>query len=225
MASIAAILLAAGESTRMGEPKPLLPWRGQTLLEHQVAALASAGASRTVVVLGHESGKLESLLKDRAGVQWVYNRDYREGKTTSIKVGLRALRQPRDGSPSATLGTCSGILTEEAILLLNVDQPRSAGILRQVMGLHRSGGTAGSQGRRRLITVPTYRGKGGHPIIVSTSLMAELEQISEVTQGLKAVIRRHKADTQRVDIDSPEILLDLNTRQDYQKALDMSGST
>ena len=92
MASIAVLLLAAGESTRMGELKALLQWQGKTLIEHQVAALASAGVSRTIVVLGHQSERLESLLKDRAGIYYVYNPDYRQGKTTSIKAGLRALK-------------------------------------------------------------------------------------------------------------------------------------
>ena len=119
---------------------------------------------------------------------------------------------------------------EEAILVLNVDQPRSAGTIRQVMELHLTplypplpkvdlGGSL--PGRTCLITIPTYRGKGGHPIILSTSLMAELMDISEDSLGLKAVVREHEGETQRVEIDSPEILLDLNTPKDYQKALEM----
>ena len=231
MASIAVLLLAAGESTRMGELKALLQWQDKTLIEHQVTALASAGVSRTIVVLGHQSERLESLLKDRAGVYYVYNPDYRQGKTTSIKAGLRALKSPP--VPPLTKGGKGKVGStppEEAILVLNVDQPRSASTIRQVMELHLTplypplprGDLGGSSpGRTFLITIPTYRGKGGHPVILSTSLMAELMDISEDALGLKAVVRKHEGETQRVEIDSPEILLDLNTPQDYHKALEM----
>ena len=215
MARIAALFLAAGESTRMGQPKALLPWHGKTLLQHQVTALSSAGVSRIVAVLGHQSETLESLIKGQSGVQCIYNPHYQQGKTTSIKAGLSALRQAWDGSIEAG--------EEEAILVLNVDQPRSSDIIRRTMELHiPSGGNL--PGHNYLITIPTYRGKGGHPIILSTSLLAELLEISEETQGLKTVVSVHKGDTQRVEIDAPEILLDLNTPQDYREALKMFTS-
>ena len=208
MASIAALLLAAGESTRMVELKALLPWHGEALLEYQVAALSSAGLIRTMVVLGFQSERLKAVLKGHGGVQHTHNPDYQEGKTTSIKAGLRALGQVKDSS---------GL--EDAVLILNVDQPRSANIIQRVMELHLCP-SGGPSGPTYLITVPTYQGKGGHPIIVSTSLIAEIMDISEDTLGLKAVVYKHKIETQRVEIDSPEILLDLNTPQEYRNALD-----
>ena len=217
---MAALLLAAGESTRMGELKALLPWHGRPLIDHQISALASAGVSRTIVVLGHQSERLKSLLENRSGTSCVYNPDYRQGKTTSIKAGLRTLKAP--SIPLATSGQAEigCVIQEESVLIMNVDQPRSANTIHRVMGLHRQ---ANSSERTCLITIPTYRGKGGHPAILSTSLMAELMDISEDTLGIKAVIRRHAEETQRVEIDSPEILLDLNTPQDYKKALAMSS--
>ena len=221
MASIAGLLLAAGESTRMGEPKALLPWQGKTLVEHQVAALTSAGLSQIVTVLGHQSERLEALLRGWAGVRCIYNPDYQQGKTTSIMAGLRALCQSWDGSPSATHETGPGTSQEEAILLLNVDQPRSADTIRRIMELHFRKSRGGFPVESCLITIPTYQGKGGHPIILSTSLMSELVEISEQTLGLKAVVLKHEGETQRVEIDSPEILLDLNTPKDYQMALEM----
>ena len=212
MPDAAALLLAAGESIRMGEGKALLPWQGKTLIEHQVASLASAGVSRTIVVLGYQWEKLEPLLKDQPTVEWVYNPDYSQGKTTSIKAGLRALQR---------IAGLPGVPQEDAVLVLNVDQPRSSETIHRIMRLHSHGGI-GSHAASYLITVPTYGGRGGHPIILSTSLMAELVDISEDTLGLKAVTRRHERETQRVEIDSPEILLDLNTPQDYQEAIEAS---
>ena len=214
MASIAALLLAAGESTRMGELKALLQWQGNTLIEHQIAALASAGVSKTVVVLGHQSEKVESLIKDVARVQCVYNPDYRQGKTTSIKAGLRALRQVWESDP--------GTPREEAVLVLNADQPRSADTIRRLVELHLRP-QAGLPEQPSLITIPTYQGKGGHPIILSTSLMPELMGISEDSLGLRDVVRRHSSKAQRVEIDAPEVLLDLNTPEDYHKAQEILG--
>ena len=200
MPTTAALLLAAGESTRMGELKALLPWHAKPLLVHQVDSLLSAGVSRVIVVLGHQPEKMEPLIAAHPGVESVRNPDYLQGKTTSLKAGLRALVRCRaDAAPRL----------EDAVLILNVDQPRSSETVRCVLNHHRD-----------LITVPTYRGKGGHPVLVSTSLMPELLEISEEDMGLKAVIRRHEDRVQRVEIDSPEILLDLNTPEDYRDALE-----
>ena len=209
MASIAALLLAAGESTRMGELKALLPWHGETLFQHQVNALSSAGILLTIVVLGHEAERLQSLLELRPGLRCVYNPDFRQGKTTSIKAGLRSLCEDKDSCPRPG--------GDVAILVLNVDQPRSAETIRQIITLHFSG--SGPAGPTHLITVPTYQGRGGHPLVLSTSLIPELIEISEDSLGLKTVVRRHVADTYRVEIDRPEILLDLNTPNDYRTAL------
>lgn len=221
MATIAALLLAAGESTRMGELKALLPWHGRPLIEHQVSALATAGVSRTIVVLGHQSERLESLLADRSGIQCVFNPDYKQGKTTSIKAGLHALKASSTPPAAGEPGEAVRLLPEESILILNADQPRSADTIRRVKEMHRR---ADSSKRTYLITIPTYGGKGGHPIILSLSLTDELMDISEDTLGVKDVVRRHGEETQRVEIDCPEILLDLNTPQDYQKALEMPSS-
>ena len=211
MANVAALLLAAGESTRMGEPKALLPWHGRTLLEYQVASLRSAGISRAIVVLGHKSDLLCAMLEGLAKIESVYNPDYRQGKTTSVKAGLRGLQRPEDDRPGHR---------ETALLILSVDQPRSPDTIRRIMQQHEDlSRSRAPSGQPYLITIPTYGGKGGHPLVISTLLLAELMEISEDTRGIKAVVRRHAAETQRVEIDAPEILLDLNTPEDYHRAL------
>ena len=70
------------------------------------------------------------------------------------------------------------------------------------------------------ITIPTHGGKGGHPILISAELLPELAEIEEVSQGLKAVVRRHEEATERFDLDDPSLLWDLNTPEQYQNALD-----
>ncbi len=200
MADTAAILLAAGESRRMGRLKALLPWRGTTLLAHQVSALLEAGAGRVVVVLGHQVERLEPEIRGITGVTWAVNPDYAQGKTTSIKVGLSALG-PEDPA---------------AVLILNVDQPRSPETIRDLILRHYAGGS--------LITIPTYRGKGGHPILVDPALLPELRSISEEALGVKAVVRAHEDSTYRVEMATPEVLWDLNTPGEYREALTAEGS-
>ena len=199
MPSAYAILLAAGESSRMGQLKALLPWRGRPMLQHQTAALLDGGADGVVAVLGHRADELRPLLDGRPGVSWTLNPDYRQGKTTSIKAGLSAL----DGN------------AVDDILLLNVDQPRSAGDVARILESHRAADCA--------VTVPEYRGKGGHPIVLSAALLPELRQISEETQGIKAIVRRRPEAVNRIALDNPEILLDLNTPEQYRAAAGATG--
>lgn len=199
MSAAWAILLAAGESSRMGQLKALLPWRGKILLEHQIDALLEGGADRVIVVLGHRADELRPLVEGRSGAAWVLNLDYMQGKITSIKAGLSAI-------DSAEV---------DAVLLLNVDQPRSSADVSAVLAAHRM-----SQCE---VTVPEYQGKGGHPIALSASLLPELLWIDEETQGIKAVVRRRAESVQRLPLDNPEILLDLNTPEQYRQALAATG--
>lgn len=194
MDRISAILLAAGESTRLGEVKALLPWQGQTILQRQIEALTQAGAVDIVVVLGHQAERLAPLVKTMPRVKVVRNAHYREGKTTSIKAGLKAV-DPASGT----------------ILILGVDQPRSAATLAALLEHHRGAGA--------LITIPVYRGQGGHPAVFSASLIPELMVITEEQAGLKAVVYRPGREIERVEMPSMEVLLDINTPQDYERAL------
>ena len=201
-----AILLAAGVSRRMGTLKALLDWGGRFLIVHQIVALREAGADEVVVVLGHRADELQARIgvnSDVYGVgnvRCVLNPDYAEGKTTSIKTGLRNV-SAADAGP---------------ILFLNVDQPRSAATVGRVLQAHRDGNGA-------LITIPTCNGKGGHPIAVSRTLYDELLGITEATQGMRAVTERHKSETQRVELGAPELLWDVNTPEQYRAALAAAG--
>ena len=199
-----AVLLAAGVSRRMGTLKALLDWQGRSLIIHQIVALREAGADEVVVVLGHRSDELQARIGANRDVynlgmvRCVVNDDYAQGKTTSIKTGLWALGPSSD--PDA------------AIMMLNVDQPRSSEIIKRTLQAHRDGNA-------NLITIPTYGGKGGHPIVVSRRLYAELIAIDELTQGMRAVTERHRDATQRVELGAAELLWDVNTPEQYQAAL------
>ncbi len=176
----------------MGTPKPLLPWRGRTLVEHQVACLLDGGCDEVVVVLGHAADQVAPLVRGE-GVRAVVNADYRLGKTTSIKAGLASV----DNSDSA-------------ILLLAVDQPRTAAIVGKVVRAHLDAGA--------LITSPRYRGRGGHPLVFSAELLPELERITEENQGIREVFEAHRSDVLEVHLDDPMLRLDLNTPEAYADA-------
>ena len=197
MAGVSAILTAAGESRRMGRPKPLLPWRGKTLVEHQIGALFDGGVSEVVVVVGHEADAVAERIAG-TGARWVVNPDYLQGKTTSIKAGLQVISADAN-----------------AILLLAVDQPRTDSIVSAVVRAHVSGDC--------LITSPRYDGHGGHPLIFDAALRDELAAISEEKQGIREVFQAHRDSVQEYALDDPMIRLDLNTPEAYEDALGRYG--
>ncbi|MCH7488948.1 MAG: nucleotidyltransferase family protein [Chloroflexi bacterium] len=194
----AAILLAAGESARMGRPKPLLPWGEATLIEYQVQELRAAGVEDIVAVLGHEADAVRPRVP--AGARIVVNEAYREGRASSLRAGAKAL----DDSASP-------------IVVLNVDQPRPRDLLRTLLAAHGEAGAA--------ITLPVYEGKRGHPVIVDGSLLAELRNASEEDRGLRGIIAAHDDDVHEVEVQSSIARLDINTPADYERALAAFGLT
>jgi CTP:molybdopterin cytidylyltransferase MocA len=199
--NFAAVLTAAGESTRMDRPKQLLEWHGVPLIQYQVRQLLSTSANEIVVVLGCEAEQLRPLVAEAqdSRIQVVVNDDYLDGKAASIKCGLRSIERAPD-----------------AVMLLAVDQPRPAPILQRLVDEHLEGGN--------LISVPSHRGKHGHPPVFSGALLAELQGITEEGRGLLEVIDRHRAELREVDIEDVIVLTNLNTPEDYDRALELLSS-
>ena len=206
-----AILLAAGASRRMRSLKALLDWQGRPLIIHQITALRQAGAAEVVVVLGYRADELQARIGVNSevyaagGVRCVTNKDYARGKTTSIIAGVNIIDGVND------------LATAGPIILLNVDQPRRPNTIRRILDAHQSRPDA-------LITIPTYGGKGGHPIVVSRTLRPEMLALTEGTQGMRALTERHRDATQRIEMDAPELLWDVNTPEQYRAALAAAGA-
>lgn len=141
---ISAIVLAAGQSTRMGEQnKLLLPFRGTTLIEHMVDVVTRSPVGETLVVLGHEAERVRPLLAGRP-VRVVDNADYAEGQASSIRAGLAQV------SPGA-----------RGVMVCLTDQP-----LLEPADLERL--IAAFEGARdRSIVVPLHRGQRGNPVLFS----------------------------------------------------------
>jgi molybdenum cofactor cytidylyltransferase len=188
----AAILLAAGESARMGEPKPLLPWGERTLIEYQLEELTGCGVDEIVVVLGYEAERVRPLAV-AGGARVVLNQAYRRGRASSLRAGVSVLQDDVD-----------------AVLVASADQPRPRTLLRHLLDVHRNGTAQ--------ITIPTYEGRRGHPTVVAGALMAELRTVEEKNLGLRGLLERHVAAVHGVPVPSPLVLLDLNTPEEYERA-------
>lgn len=195
---LAAIVLAAGESTRMGQPKALLPWAGVPLVRHQADLLTAQPAiDQLIVVVGSLQDEIRDALKGTPA-RVIDNPRFREGRATSLAAGARAL--PR--SPTS-------------VLVVNVDQPLASEVLDPLVAAWRSDPAA--------LWRPSYQGSGGHPLIVPADVAPELTRVTEATQGLRAVVTRHRPRLRSVPVNSPLAVLNLNTPADYAAAQPSSG--
>ena len=189
---ITAILLAAGESRRMGSPKPLLDWGGETLIEYQIDQLRKGGCDEVIAVLGHAARKVRPIAA-RAGALPILNTEYREGRASSLRAGSFAV-------PAGT----------SEVVVISIDQPRPASVIRTLLENHLSTGA--------LITLPTYEGKRGHPAFLCGSLIPELYRVDEATKGLREIIHRRADAVRELPFDTDIVLLDINTPEDYERA-------
>jgi molybdenum cofactor cytidylyltransferase len=192
-ARIAALILAAGESTRMGRLKQLLPWAGLTLVDWQVAQMREAGVDDVVVVLGHDAEAVRAAMQS-PDARVVVNEGYREGRASSLRAGAEALDE--------------GI---SAVLVLSVDQPRPAWLSRRLIDRWRE--------THAPIVSPRFSRRFGHPVLLDGALLPELRAVDEASLGLRAVIQRHSANADAVAIANDAIDVDLNTPADYATAL------
>ena len=190
--TIAAILLAAGESTRMGRLKQLLPWDGVPLVAWQVRHLREAGAEHVIVVLGHAEAEIRPALPPEARV--AVNPAYRQGRATSLRCGAEV-------APDSS----------QAVLILSVDQPRPAWLARRLIERWRE--------THALVVSPRFSQGYGHPILLDGSLLPELRNVSDETLGLRDVIDRHLDRAESLPIANDAVDVDLNALSDYEAAL------
>ena len=188
--TVAAILLAGGESSRMGQPKALLEWADTTLIEYQIDELRQPPVERIVVVLGHEAEGIRPVVA-RAGGEALINELYKRGRASSLRMGARAL-------PDDT----------RSIVILDVDQARPRIVIQRLIENHVRASN--------LITVPTFEGKRGHPTVVDGWLLPELRGVRERTEGLRGFLDRHEADIVEAPFDSEAVLLGMNTPAEYE---------
>ena len=191
---ISAVVLAAGRSQRMGQPKMALPWGDSTVIGRVVQVLSQAGVSDILVVTGGGSAAVHAALQESAA-RLVHNPAYAAGEMlSSLQVGLASL--PED---------C------EAALVALGDQPQIQ--LQVVVGLlerYRSS--------RSALVVPSYRMRRGHPWIAARSLWPDIQVLSP-PQTLRDLLQDKAGQIDYLEVDTDSILADLDTPDDYQRAL------
>lgn len=188
-----AILLAAGQSTRMNSLKGLLPWGETTLFEHQLQILTQSPFKEIIVVIGYKAEQFIKIAKDYP-VKIILNKNYQLGKCSSIIAGLYAVQKLSD-----------------IILISSIDQPTEREIIQQLVQTFLEGDYP--------LAIPIMDGKRGHPIVFSTKIFKDLLAITEETKGLRNVIQKYQNQLIEVPINDPHIHLNLNTFQDYLVAL------
>jgi molybdenum cofactor cytidylyltransferase len=190
---IVAVVLSAGESSRMGRAKALLPIEGQTFIERIVGALKQGGIERIIVVLGFNA---EEIRRQIVGlpVEILVNPHYKLGQLSSLQVALRHLDADK---------SCAGTMVHL------VDHPYIDPKLVSLM-LQRFDESTYS------IVVPRHQGKRGHPVIFSRKVFGELLD-APMDQGAKAVVNAHRDATLEIDAEDAGITLDIDTPELYRQ--------
>ena len=199
MQKIGAVILAAGESSRFGQPKQLLSFRGKTLVRTVIDAAREAGCSPVVVVIGSNSEKVQHELA-HADVVNVQNKNWQRGIGSSIRIGVQAL--------------INQMPDVEAILLLVCDQPAVNGQFIERL-------IATREATKKNIVAASYANTVGVPAIFDRSLFKELLALGN-EGGAKSIILQNP---ERVaPFAFPEGAIDIDTWKDW-KALDETKSS
>jgi molybdenum cofactor cytidylyltransferase len=199
---IPAIIIAAGRSTRMGRPKPLLllPPDGATFIERLTRSLLLGGVADVLVVVRPDdralADEIERLASSGCAVRTVENADADRGQLSSVVVGLNAADRP-------------GV---HGVALTPVDAPliRPATV-RALLDVFASGPVP--------LVRATYRGRHGHPVIFSRMVFDALRR-ADPAIGARAVVHAHAADLIDVEVDDPAVVLDVDNPDDYARMME-----
>lgn len=191
---ISLIVLAAGSSIRFGRNKLLEKIVGISIIERVVKSAVSSKTDEVVVVLGYESEKIKAVLKN-FNCKFVFNENFREGQSSSVKAGVRSVMEYAD-----------------AVMILPGDLAliTPASINKVIEEYGKSGAP---------IVVASYREFLGHPILFDKSLFNEIMKISEETAGLKAIVNQYRDLIRRAEVNSDEVLIDIDYEEDIPKIL------
>jgi molybdenum cofactor cytidylyltransferase len=195
---VAAIVVAAGLSTRMGRPKPLLQYGDHTVIEQIVSVLESSPLDDLVVVTGHERQAVEDRLAAWA-TRTVFNPRYREGEMlSSVQCGLAALESNTD-----------------AALIALCDQPQiQAVVVHAIVEAYRAGQGA--------LIIPSFEMRRGHPILIGRRYWPEVLAL-HADETLRSVINGHAEEIAYVEVDTDSVVRDMDTPADYRRELRRLG--
>ena len=196
---ISAVILAAGESRRMGKQnKLLLPIGGEALLVKLVASVCASDVGQVLVVIGHEAEKIRRELNEFS-LNFVYNPNFSEGMTTSIKYGVKVVSHECDGL-LICLGDMPFINTSEINKLIH------AYVKNRIKG-------------EGLIVVPVFKRQRGNPVLFSIEFRNDILEHKKES-GCKEVIMKNSDSVMEIEMDDEKMLLDVDTMEDYQSVSD-----
>lgn len=194
-----AIIPAAGLSRRMGRSKPLLPFRGGTLIGAVIDVLKTAGVPSILVVIRQDDARLADWLAAREIPRAINPRPER-GMLSSLWTGVEAL-----GGVSELAARVSGLLVTPA------DHPSfSADTVERLLDVMSAG--AG-------LAVPLFEDRRGHPLMIAPRLIAETLEL-DLDQGLRQLAQRHPEELVEVPVADPGVVGDIDTPEEYRRALD-----
>ncbi len=194
----AAIVLAAGKSSRMGDLKVLLPWGRETVLEAILRRLYAIRLNDVVVVTGRDAQKVEKIAV-RYGARAAYNPYYEQGEMlSSLQTGIRALGDRYD-----------------ACLVVLGDQPQIQGrVIAEVLNAYAAG-----QGG---IVAPSFQMRRGHPVLFGRRYWQELLDLPQ-GKSPRDLLNAHEPEIAYVNVNSDSILADIDTPEEYRMALRKAG--
>lgn len=198
---ISGILLAAGLSKRMGQPKQLLPFGESTIVETVVDNMLDAKFGEVIVVVGHCAKQVQDILGERP-VKIVFNPDYREGMLTSAQTGIRSLNFENVKNKS----------DRDAFSLMLVDQPFiTSELIDKVIDAYAQ--------IDKGIALPSYNYKRGHPVIFHHRYADDILALDAESGGVRSLFKSHSKEIYYVSVDTDDILRDIDYREDYERAL------
>jgi len=193
MGSIWTIILAAGESKRMGSPKMLLPFGGKTVIERVVENVVSSEVDEAIVVLGASGMEIMKRI-EKLPVKYCFNSNYREGMLSSVKCGFSFLPDEY-----------------EMVMVLPGDYPGiGPGTINMLI-------TRFMDSQKKIV-IPLFRGRRGHPILISYELRKEVTRLSP-EKGLKGLLEMYSEEVLEIKVDDKAVINDIDTIEDYYNEL------
>ena len=195
MGEIWAVILAAGESKRMGYPKMLLPFHNSTMIECVITSITKSNVDKILIVLGAEKEALTQLA-EKLHIEYCLNDNFKEGMLSSVQCGFKTM-------PSAC----------KASFVFQGDQPLITfnTINALIDGFFSSG---------KGIIIPVYKKKRGHPILIDMKYRSEIDKLSH-TKGLRSLSYKFSSDVLEVETDDSGILRDFDTFDQYTKGINL----
>jgi len=194
---VAGVILAAGSSSRIGQVKQLLPYRGKPILDWVVENALRSSLHHVVVVLGHAVEQIREAV-DFRDVSVVVNQLHDQGQSTSLRKGLAAV-------PADAVG----------VMFILADQPRvSPQIINALI--------EGYCRTKAPIVIPTYRSRRGNPVIIDRAFFGRLESLAGDV-GARVLFEEYAEQIEEIEIEDDSIHCDLDTWDDYQELKDREG--